>query len=81
MPGQLIAVRAKGVGLDDLRAGIDIFAVDLGDQGRVHQVELIETADQSRPRAGEGCVPIAPSERIGLPGVEQERIKLNLIHC
>jgi hypothetical protein len=39
---QLIAVGAKGIGLNDLRASFDIFAVDLRDQGGLGQIESIE---------------------------------------
>ena len=41
---QLVAVGAEGVGLDDLRAGINIRPVDLGDQVRLRQVQLVEAA-------------------------------------
>jgi hypothetical protein len=43
MPGQFIPVGAEGIGLDDIRARIDIFTVDLSDQGRAGQVERIKT--------------------------------------
>ena len=39
---QLVAVGAKSVGLDDLRAGFDISAVDLGHQGGLLQVQGVE---------------------------------------
>ncbi len=39
---QLVAIGAKGVGLYDVRARIDVFPVDIRNQGRVGQVEFIE---------------------------------------
>jgi hypothetical protein len=40
--GQFETVSAKGVGLDDLRAGLDVFSVDLPDQCGLAQVEGVK---------------------------------------
>ena len=60
MSGQLVAVGAEGVGLDDLRAGFDIEAVDLGDQVRLDRFSSSRHASNPTPRAL-SMVPIAPS--------------------
>jgi len=41
---QLEAVGAEGVGLDDLRAGLDVGTVDLRHLRRLAEVQLVETA-------------------------------------
>ena len=42
--GQLDAVGAERVGLDDVRAGLHVLGVHLGDQGRLRQVQPVEAA-------------------------------------
>ena len=44
MAGQPEAVGAKGVGLDDLRAGLQVFFVNRQDQARVGEVQLVVAA-------------------------------------
>ena len=43
MLGQLVAVGAEGVGLDDLRSGFDVFAVDFATRAGLLQVEQVKT--------------------------------------
>ncbi len=52
---ELEAVRAEGVGQDNLRPGFDVLAMDFGDDGRVGQIQLVEAffkADAARVEHG-----------------------------
>ncbi len=51
MSGEFKAIRAECIGLDDLRASLDIFLVNFSHHGWVAQVERIETLHQIQPRA------------------------------
>ncbi len=43
VPCQLVAVCAEGVGFDDLRAGVNVSAMHIGHQGRLSQIQFVET--------------------------------------
>ena len=51
MIGQVEAVGAKRVGLDDVRPGVDIVTMDAGDDARVGDIDRIERLINGHPFA------------------------------
>ena len=48
---QLVAVRAEGVGQDELRARFNVLAMDICDHSRIGEIEFVETLVEVYPAA------------------------------